>query len=528
MNPLARLGKIRNDKHLTTELQRVGDALDQQFIRALPQLDPLTLRTRLEPNMEDLNPSAQNNEHITFDPLPTPPKRTRAAGGMALALVAGVVGTSAAFLTFGRDATKPATTDVAQVATTQTELQYLTAGYIPKDFCLFFANVQEPSDDENMYSPEQFLLKGDKGGAVSIMVMSAMMGGMPNSLTGEDVDINGNVGSLSGKAPNTTLSWKKGKTTVTMQAKDVAKEPLLAMARAIVLRCDENGAQIGSITAPGFTQQAAADAGLRAGGSATWGTCGASYGPEEFPSLGLSVNRPNPLGDDFSFGPGDANVEESVYPINRNGKTIKAKKAVMEFQGRTNTSFSWTENDTAVNLNVTKIDDAELAKIFDGLTSISKADFKKLAKTAKPPTGMGGEGNSMPTEGPNKLQDLDTFTEGTTEMTIQAAIKDGKLCSMIQAGSGGMSGPNCMSASAKPKFQMNMSGNSYSLSLATSDETVVKAQMVFADGTTKEIRSVVDSRLPKIRLFILYRKTADPTPAKIQFLDASGKVVSEQ
>jgi hypothetical protein len=75
---------------------------------------------------------------------------------------------------------------------------------------------------------------------------------------------------------------------------------------------------------------------------------------------------------------------------------------------------------------------------------------------------------------------------------------------------------------------MNMSGNGYSLSLATSDETVVKAQMVFANGTTKEIRSVVDSRLPKIRLFILFRKTTDPTPAKIQFLDASGKVLSEQ
>jgi hypothetical protein len=103
MNPLACLGQSRNDKHLTTELQRVGDALDQQFTRTLPQLDPSVLRTRLEPNMEDLNPSAQNHKHITFDPIQTSPKRSRAAAGMALALVAGVVGTSAAFLTFGKD-----------------------------------------------------------------------------------------------------------------------------------------------------------------------------------------------------------------------------------------------------------------------------------------------------------------------------------------------------------------------------------------------------------------------------------------
>jgi hypothetical protein len=511
MNPLARLGQSRNDKHLTTELQRVGDALDRQFTRALPQLDPSVLRTRLEPNMEDLNPSAQNNEHITFDPVQTSPKRSRAAAGMALALVAGVVGTSAAFLTFGKDSNKPATTDVAQVATTQTELQYLNATYLPSD----------------LVSPEQFLLKGDKGGAISIMVMSAMMGGMPPSLTGENVDINGKVGSLSGKTPNLMLSWKRGKTTVTMQAKDVAKEPLLAIALSIALRFDENGAQIGSITAPGFTQQAPEDPTKRTGGYANWGKCGSTYGPDEFPNVNLSVGRPNPLGDDFSFGPGDADVEESVYPIERNGKTIKAKKTVIDYQGRKNTSISWTENDTAVFVGVSKVDDTELGKIIAGLKTVSKADFKKLAKSAKPPSGPGNDGNNFPAEGPNKMQDLDVFTEGTTEITIQAAVKDGKLCPSIRAGSGS-SGANCMLAAAKPRFQMNMSSNTYSLSLAASDETVVKAQMVFADGTNKEIRSVIDPRLPKIRLFVLYRKTTDPTPLKIQFLDAQGKVISEQ
>jgi hypothetical protein len=527
MNPLARLGNRRSDRHLRSELQRVGDALDMQFADALPQLDPSVLRTRLEPIMEDLSTSEENNERLAFDAVPTTPKRSRAAGGMALALVAGVVGTSAAFLTFGNDGTKSVTSNVAQVATTQTELQYLNASYIPKDFCLFYANVQEPGDDQDMYSPEQFLLKGDKGGAVSITVMSAMMGGMPPSLTGENVDINGNQGSLTGKAPNTSLSWKRGKTSVTMAAKDVAKEPLLAMARSIVLRFDENGAQIGSITAPGFTQQAAPDPASRAGGYANWGKCGASYGPEEFPNLSLSVGRPNPLGEDFMFGPTDADMEESEYPIQRDGKTIKAKKVIMDFQGHKNTSVSWTEKDTAVSLNITKLDDTELAKIVDGLVPISKADFKKLSKTAKPPMGMGSEANSFPADGPNKMQDLDTFTEGTTEVSVQAGIKDGKLCPTINAGSGS-SGPSCLGVSAKPKFMMNMSSNTYSLSLATTDETVVKAQMVFADGTTKDIRSMVDPRLPKVRLFVLYRKIADPTPAKIQFLDASGKVVSEQ
>jgi hypothetical protein len=485
--------------------------------------------------MEDRSPSQlpnqhqseQQSAHITFDPIQTSPKRSRAAGGMAAALVVGVLGTSAAFLTFGRNSTKPAATDIAQVATTQSELQYLTASYIPADFCLFFANVQEPGDDENMYSPEPFLLKGDKSGAISIMVMSAMMGGMPSSLTGEDVDINGNTASLSGKAPNLSLTWKKGKTSVTMQAKDVAKEPLLAIARSIVLRFDENGSQVGSITAPGFSQQSSPDASTRAGGYANWGKCGASYGPEEFPNLNLSLSRPNPLGDEFSFGVSDADIEESVYPIQRNGKTIKAKKAIMEFQGRKNTSVSWVEGDTAVHVDVTKLDDSELTKIINGLVTISKADFKKLAKTAKPPTDMGGGGNNLPTEGPNKLQDLDTFTEGTTEITIQAAVKDGKLCPMIRAGSGS-SGANCLSASSKPKFMMNMSGSNYSLSLATTEDSVVKAQMVFGDGTTKEIRSVVDPRLPKVRLFVLYRKTTDATPAKIQFLDTAGKVVAEQ
>jgi hypothetical protein len=73
-----------------------------------------------------------------------------------------------------------------------------------------------------------------------------------------------------------------------------------------------------------------------------------------------------------------------------------------------------------------------------------------------------------------------------------------------------------------------MGGNNFSLSQAADDDTVVKAQMVFADGTTKEIRSAIDPRLPKVRLFVLYRKNSDPTPAKIQFFDASGKVVSEQ
>jgi hypothetical protein len=526
MNPLACLGQSRNDKHLTTELQRAGDALDQQFTRALPQLDPSVLRTRLEPNMEDLNPSAQNHKHITFDPIQTSPKRSRAAAGMALALVAGVVGTSAAFLTFGKDSNKPKTTDVAQVATTQTELQYLNATYLPADFCLFYANVQEPGEDEG-YSVEPFLLKGDKDGAISIQVMSAMMGGMPPSLTGENVDINGNVGSLSGKAPNLMLSWKRGKTSVSMQARDVAKEPLLAIARSIALRFDENGAQIGSISAAGFTQQAPEDPTKRTGGYANWGKCGATFGPDEFPNVNLSVGRPNPLGDDFSFGPGNADVEESVYPIERNGKPITAKKTVTDYQGRKNTSVSWSENDTAVFVGVSKVDDIELGKIIAGLKTVSKADFKKLAKTAKPPTGPGMDGNNFPSDGPNKMQDLDVFTEGTTEITIQAAVKDGKLCPSIRAGSGS-SGANCMSAVVKPKFQMNMSSNNYSLSLAASDETVVKAQMVFADGTNKEIRSVIDPRLPKIRLFVLYRKLADPTPLKIQFLDASGKVVSEQ
>jgi Domain of unknown function (DUF4367) len=509
------------DSPLVRELTNIATKLDAMFVDSHDLLNPASLRQRQESPMNEFH-----NEPITaqLDPI-TPPKKSKAITGMAAALVLGIAGTSAVFLTVAKPESK-SKKGLVRTSSSNGAIKYFKPTYIPAGQCLQNANVQNPEDvDDTMmgYQPDQMMLKGPDKQAMTIMAQG-MNYGSPESLTGEQIDVNGSPGIFTSKAGNFTMNWKIGKTALIINGREVPKDKLLTIARSITLRFDETGAHIATIDASGFTQTENPNQMSFEGGGTNYIKCGSKPGPIQIEGFSVYSSRPNPLGDDFNFGSADSRSKETPFNVERNGKTIVGKKMTSNYGGQTFTNVMWEESDTAVSVSLNKLSDAELAKIVSGLVPTTADELKALGKTVDPALS---NFEDFPTDEASKLKELTTITIGKTEFVFRTGIKDDQLC--LSMTSATMSnGSQCMQPNDKPELTSSFGGGPYSVGQVLTMATVTKATATMPDGTTKDIPSFQDARKPDLRIFIYARKTKDPIPTKIQFFDAAGKVVSEQ
>ncbi len=511
-------------------LADIAATLDRDHERDLLQLDPIQLQNRQEPIMDDLhaeNEPMRPRRAGSFDPLSDVlPKRSRTGSAVVAALLVGVLGTSAYFTTIGKPKSQKQASNVKQQSD-QSEMLFFKPSYTPSGLCLQWAGVSELDDSQMMQVPDSLLLTGPDKETIAVSVF-AFGGGSPmdNNMTGETIDINGATAVLSKQGSVDSMTWLKGKTSIQLTSKSVPKDKLVAIAKSISLRFDENGPHIATVDAPTFTSDTQSPYNPE-GGNLGYIKCGAKMTEQQdAPNFSVGTSRPNPMGNVFDYAQPGTETKESDVEVKVNGKKTSAKKVEITIDGRKNTSFSWTDRGSVVSVSSSNLSDDETVKIVEGLKPATKQDLRALSKTVDPSLMMGPD-SGLPTEGPNKLQLIGTVTSGGIEVDLQAAVKDNKLCLQVRSNSG-TGGGDCQGAMAKPILRPTMSGNGSSISYVISDAKVTKATVTLPDGTEREIESVQDKRLPSLRVWVFARKTKDPLPTKIQFFDVQGNVVAEQ
>lgn len=414
-----------------------------------------------------------------------------------------------------------------QVKTVTPSKPYLLKfGEAPAGLCLQFASsLRDQPPLESMESAPLRLKRGDSD-VVTVMV-SQFGGPGPEGIVGETIDINGHRGLVSKSGGGTAVSWKHGRTSVMMNARGVTRDELFAAARSVVLAFDENGARVSSINAAGFVTEQSDPSAVRGFGFLGYGDCGVTTFSGPTKSMYLSTGPKSTM--ETNFGQfGASKVKETPLSITRNGSAVKAKRVEVSYDGteeNTSRSITWVEKEAGVIVGYTKVDlDAVLSSI-DGLGEASLDEYAALAKTAKRPNFARPV---IPGEAPQtESKELGTFKLGTAEGRVMSSTQGDKICLSLEYALGGGGDP-CIGPAPEPVFTQSGGDGSNVLASVVTASSVAKAVSTFPGGKTVEIPSFQDDRVPSLRVFVLVRTRNDPVPTKITFLDAAGKVISEQ
>jgi Domain of unknown function (DUF4367) len=517
------------DRKTTAALSNIADALIERTDSS--RFDPTVLMQRtgdpiMNDNLDDLATNIENGRGAV-GPIhgPAPSRKRANIFRFGLGALCGVLVTGGVFAV--RNNTSKNKTDTKLTTQRPANPLLLKSSAAPKDLCLQNIMTYEDSD---MYGQDQNQPKIFKraDGAGLIFTLGTGYYGSNGTPVGETLQINGHKALYVGQGDKGSLSWKQGATYISISGSKVPKTEFVTIAESLQLSFSENGPQIAGLKAPGFVSTDASQSDFMPYGSINYGNCKATFDNEPTRFVGISTAPENAqeLSELFTGSYGGSAPKTTKVPakVTRNGKQIDATKITTKYPGAPsdNISLNWIEKNAYVSVGYALLTDEEIAAFIDGLQPATLAELDAMKDDVKTP--------SYPDPGnPNKTEEkiAGTIALKKGKLTIKTATSDGKLCVGISIG-GGSSGSQCMKADPDAVFAMAMGMNKMTASQVVTPASTIKATATLPDGSSVDIPSFQDPRLPSMRVFVLVQQEDDPIPTKIAFTDAAGKVVKSQ
>jgi hypothetical protein len=520
--------------------------LDPQMQRALSEIaddlagrsesirfDPNQLMQRIgDPTMNNVlndlfvNPSDDSSNPATPSPVTPNHKPSRRRAGsfrFALGALSGLLVAGGAFAIRERRADQAN----VQVGKQQASPPYLLkTTSIPQDLCLQHVLTFEDADQLEKRQQQARLFTRSDG--AKLKVGYDMDPYSPaNEPIAETVQINGRRGLLSTQKDQLLLTWQEGQTNVALSASKMSAEEVVSIAQSVRFTYDENGAKLSGIDAPGFVKGDVAELNAFPDSRLNFGECKRPF-VEDGRSLSVMASPKGAAELDGIFGGLDSGNQpemiETAVTVTREGKEVDAmRKVAADPKDKDGFVFiSWFEANSWVSVAGTQLSEEELLSVAAGLEEATLEEFEQFRKRT----------NQVVQPGIGKRDRSEDQTAGVLEtangeLTVRTAVSEDKLCVTLSTPRAG-SGLPCKRPGTKPWFTKPWTNDSIDASQAIAEVAVVKAVALMPDGTSLDIPSFQDSRLPSVRVFVLVTPRDGPVPKKITFFDADGKTVNTQ
>ncbi len=436
-----------------------------------------------------------------------------------LGALSGVLVTGAVFISRGNN---DDTTTVDVNADAPKNPYLLLAGAPPQGLCLqFVATFQNLASQPNPYQPT--VLKRGAKEVISILATFGSAQG-PDKIVGETVDINGTRGVLTGSdRKQINLGWTKGQTYIQVTANNVPKAEVIAIAQSVVMSFDENGVRIAGVNAPGFSAADPADFAPIPYGSQSYGECRVTDPNNAQRNIGITTSKKvtTELGNPYEAD----DQKKSKTNVTRESKQIEAERVdTTTPDGKyTFSTINWTEKDTLVSVSFSQLTDEAGTSFIASLKPATAEEFERLREEAQPPSFQAPGEPERTTE-----RKIGTIQLKQGKATIRSAVSNGLLCISLDTGSS-FGGGGCVKLTSKPKLMPNWSdGTGRSAAYTVVNASIAKATATFPDGSTRDLSTFQDERLPSARVIVQFVEQDDPIATKITFYDATGKVVHVQ
>jgi hypothetical protein len=390
-----------NRSLLPIAFQPVLNALDHEIETLSARIDSVDLLAREVPSLLS-EPSDTDERHLRDDHVSdvrwsrSTPRSSRWRGLVPVAMVAAVVGISSstwAFRALQKRDQKPEPTQVLVESPVMRPFQFAMPGYTA-NLCYQSGVRREPEKATGVYL---------RGPANALVIIKATFDAEPvpsEPVTGKVININGKRGLVISQASQrpTVVRWRIGRTDTRVIGVHTDERALIAVARSVKLQFDQDGAEIQSFSAPGFTQDFYANSSLSSS-FLSYGPCGVvteSANPKA-PRFMISTSTAWPiieqLGTDFK----EVRVP---YPLVWDGRPITGSRVTRTYRQQSGELIAWTDSGTDFELTYGNLSSGEVDQIVRGLMPTSQVAFDELLRGSKHGTRSSKPSQTPPTASP--------------------------------------------------------------------------------------------------------------------------------